>query len=689
MKPNISAGLLSLVVLIGITSIVRADQRCPLSAAGSPLKHVVFLEFDNLHLERDAPNVPSDLEQMPHVFQFFTEHGLLSANHHTVQVSHTANGFLTAQAGVYSDRLGSGIANRFRRFNADGSTAPALLYAYWTASVAPGVPVFIDERGRNAPAPWPAFTRAGCDVAYVGIVGTVLENVTTDLAATFGPDSPEAQEGKADKVRAAADYEGVAIHCAKDSPLCAGPEAVIDRLPDQPGGYDGYKALLGNRNVAPRIVSALPLKDLDGKPIQDSNGHMGFPGFDKMLPNISLAYGAQFLAAGIPIVNIYVSDAHDNHDSPGTFGPGSSEYQAQLASYDRAFANFFARLKEGGIDETNTLFVFTADEGDHFVGSHPNPPDCDGVHTLCIYANTGVITVDIRRLVAHQRYNTTPFELDADMAPAIYIAGNPSQTDPVTRSLERDLLALTALNPLTGQTVPLGESAVDQAGMKFLHMTASDLARVPTFVFYQHEDFFGTGTSATTLEPCTASLPCINQDPTFAYNHGSFQEEIRTTWLGMAGPGVQPIGLTDTVWSDHVDLRPTILALATINGDYVHDGRVLIEFIQPEHLPPGAAKDKDQLLRLAAVYKEITAPFQTLGLRVLNVSTRALQGRDEEYAVYLHGLSALTAKRDELAGRIRAALDAALFQGRLDAAELRQLTDEAQHFLIEAKSQLR
>lgn len=137
-------------------------------------------------------------------------------------------------------------------------------------------------------------------------------------------------------------------------------------------------------------------------------------------------------------------------------------------------------------------------------------------------------------------------------------------------------------------------------------MTASDLARIPTFVFYQHEDFFGKETSATTLEPCTASLPCINQDPTFAYNHGSFQEEIRTTWLGMAGPGVQPI---DTVWSDHVDVRPTILALATINGDYVHDGRVLIEFIQPERLPPGAAKDKDQLLRLAAAYKEITAPL--------------------------------------------------------------------------------
>ena len=60
MKPNISALLLSLVVLIGITSMVRADQRCRLSAAGSPLKHIVFLEFDNLHLERDVPSVPAD-----------------------------------------------------------------------------------------------------------------------------------------------------------------------------------------------------------------------------------------------------------------------------------------------------------------------------------------------------------------------------------------------------------------------------------------------------------------------------------------------------------------------------------------------------------------------------------------------------------------------------------------------------
>jgi hypothetical protein len=38
---------------------------------------------------------------------------------------------------------------------------------------------------------------------------------------------------------------------------------------------------------------------------------------------------------------------------------------------------------------------------------------------------------------------------------------------------------------------------------------------------------------------------------------------------------------------------------------------------------------------------------------------------------------------------MRTALDAAVFQSKADATELRQLTDEAEHFLIEAKVQLR
>jgi hypothetical protein len=93
---TISACAVVVAPLTGMSCAAFAHAQCPLAAAGNPLKHIVFLEFDNLHLERDALNVPSDLEQMPHLFQFLTGHGLLSANHHSVQIFHTAKGFLTA-----------------------------------------------------------------------------------------------------------------------------------------------------------------------------------------------------------------------------------------------------------------------------------------------------------------------------------------------------------------------------------------------------------------------------------------------------------------------------------------------------------------------------------------------------------------------------------------------------------------
>ena len=34
------------------------------------IKHVINIVFDNVHFARDNPNVPSDLEQMPHLLNF-------------------------------------------------------------------------------------------------------------------------------------------------------------------------------------------------------------------------------------------------------------------------------------------------------------------------------------------------------------------------------------------------------------------------------------------------------------------------------------------------------------------------------------------------------------------------------------------------------------------------------------------
>src|SRR5215475_4557355 len=41
-----------------------ASATCQLKSPGGKLSRVVYIIFDNVHLRRDNPNVPSDLEQM-------------------------------------------------------------------------------------------------------------------------------------------------------------------------------------------------------------------------------------------------------------------------------------------------------------------------------------------------------------------------------------------------------------------------------------------------------------------------------------------------------------------------------------------------------------------------------------------------------------------------------------------------
>src|SRR6202035_4079304 len=41
------------------------------------IRHVIYIQFDNVHFRRDDPNVPSDLEQMPNLLRFITGHGTL------------------------------------------------------------------------------------------------------------------------------------------------------------------------------------------------------------------------------------------------------------------------------------------------------------------------------------------------------------------------------------------------------------------------------------------------------------------------------------------------------------------------------------------------------------------------------------------------------------------------------------
>ena len=57
---------------------------------GNGVKHVIEITFDNVHYNRDNPNVLSDLEQMPALENFITQNGTMLSNNHTPLIAHTA-----------------------------------------------------------------------------------------------------------------------------------------------------------------------------------------------------------------------------------------------------------------------------------------------------------------------------------------------------------------------------------------------------------------------------------------------------------------------------------------------------------------------------------------------------------------------------------------------------------------------
>jgi hypothetical protein len=647
-------------------SQASAIAQCTL--AGGAIKHVIYIQFDNVHFTRDNPSVPSDLEQMPHLLNFFVNNGTFSSNHHTPLISHTADDIITSLTGVYGERHGQPVANSFNYFNpADpdglGSTFTSS-FTYWTDIVDPvHDPTFnlLTPAGKNAPAPWVPFTRAGCNVGAVSIANMEIENTRNDITTIFGAGSPEAMEAATPHSAAAADFEGIAIHCAAGNGVCAKGNSKADVLPGEPGGYVGFTALYGHKYVVP-VIAPSGLNDLFGNPIT------GFPGFGGISAAQTLAYTAAMQENGVPITYSYIADAHDSHSFPfRAFGPGEAGYVAQLKAYDAAFATFFTRLANDGITPSNTLFILTADENDHFAGGPPLTA-CDGVNTPCTYTpgsvgpNTiGELLSNIQSLLGEEdptlNFSDTPFDIHFDMAPVFYISGQPARDSAVARQFERDTAKLTAVNPRTGNTDTLTRFLADPVELKLLHMITGDPLRTPTYVMFGDPDYFFQTFGKDVI---------VN--PSFAWNHGGVAPEINNTWLGLAGPGVKVSGITNAVWSDHTDIRPTLLTLVGLQDDYASQGRVLAEDLLPSALPDGINDSVNQgandFVALAAAYKRINAPVGELGLASLKISTAALAGDEATYNNLENQLQIITSVRDALAARMFDRLSDAEFGGK-------------------------
>jgi hypothetical protein len=671
-----------------------SSSPCTLS---NGIQHVIYVQFDNTHLFRDRPQFASDLEQMPNLLNFLKGNGTLSDNEHTILISHTAGGILSSLTGLYPDRNGITVSNSYRYFLSNGSTASSAAFKYWTDLVddangtADPLPNMVTDSQKNTPAPWVPYTRAGCDFGAVATANTVLENTGTgafgDMTKVFGANSPEWNEAKATPGLAQTDFVGIGVHCGKDGGICAGnSNARPDQLPDEPGGYNGFQGLFGAKYVNPAITGgAAAVKDLTGAPITDPSGNPGFPGFDGMLASVSLGYMAQMQEAGVPVTFAYISDAHDAHPTGPAYGPGEAGYLAALKAYDDAFGTFFKRLAADGIDQRNTLFVFTADENDHLAGG--NSTDGTWSHTFCAVSlgescppnQIGEVNQNMRALVPQ---GSPAFTVHSDSAPTVYVTGNPAPSNPDLRQLERNLAAARAVDPYLGpDPQPVMLYMADPAGEKALHMVNTDPQRTPTFTYFANSDYFlyNSTTNSACPDAAHAAATCI--DYHFAWSHGDATEDVGRTWLGLVGPGVRKLGRTSEVWSDHPDIRPTMLELLGLKDSYELDGRVLQEFLKPSAISKSLREHNEQLVRLAVTYKQIDAPFNSFAHNVLVASTRGLASgsaaEDSKYQRIESRISSLTADRDALAAKIRTVLNDAAFAGRVtDNRTLKQLNDQ-------------
>jgi hypothetical protein len=255
--------------------------------------------------------------------------------------------------------------------------------------------------------------------------------------------------------------------------------------------------------------------------------------------------------------------------------------------------------------------------------------------------------------------------VNSDDAPDIYLANNPGPNDPTLRAFEQASGTLTVTNPISGATDTIAQAMANSVEFQMLHMQTFDPLRTPSFTIFANPDYFVTGSTAcgTSTTPQTS---CVTQQPGFAWNHGDVQPQITTTWLGMVGPGIDDDGVDSRTWSDHTDVRPTMLTLLGLKDDYPHDGRALVEKLEG-WAQPSAVKKSDNFVALARVLKQITAPVGPLGLASLHASTVAMESGnaqdDSTYASIENQLASFTAQRDALVAQILPLLEAAEMDG--------------------------
>ena len=320
------------------------------------------------------------------------------------------------------------------------------------------------------------------------------------------PSRPRSTPTPALQDQETADYVGLTVHCAPGSAFCSTAKAVkygqstpsstatADPLPTEPGGYTGFQQLGGHKYLQPQVTSIIAadtgasstanLTDGDGNQVTDSAGNLidlfgnemdgdyvSGPGLPRIrrhhrrpVPGLHRRPAGRRCAGhlrvhlghargedlpgqlvpgagtGSPPSSCTTAGAQDGYG----LGPGDPCYTYNASQYNAAFTSFFNRLSSEGINTSNTTFLFSADEGDHFNGANVGraiAPTCTGTAGTTSYSCTypagsiGEVDTSLHGLLADEKGDTTGFYVEPQGA-AIYPTGSPSTS--TVRQLERD-----------------------------------------------------------------------------------------------------------------------------------------------------------------------------------------------------------------------------------------------------------
>ena len=243
----------------------------------------------------------------------------------------------------------------------------------------------------------------------------------------------------------------------------------------------------------------------------------------------------------------------------------------QLDDYDRRFAAFFDHLAAHGINKSNTLFVITVDEGDHFAGGNGTPDAsgdltythtaCPGhVATACPANQIGEVNVKIGAVIPQAEPIRHPLRLTPDF----YVNGDARirtalRTDPAVRKLERDVWNATSARPVCRRHRPDCRVSRRPGRQKALHMINADPKRTPTFTMFGNPDFFFQTDQPVRRVRRVDGLcePGLRLEP--RRRPGRDRQHLgRSRRPRCAGGGID----SDT-WTDHTNVRPTMLCLCS------------------------------------------------------------------------------------------------------------------------------